>query len=47
MITIDHLVHRITVHILPTRTHLWSANFSLHFTRWLLWLCRYFSKYFV
>jgi len=34
MITIDHLVRRITVRSLPTRPHLWSANFGPRFTSW-------------
>jgi len=31
MITVDHLVRRITVCILPTCLHLRSANFGLRF----------------
>ena len=34
MITIDHLVSRITVCILPTCPHLRSANFGPRFTHW-------------
>jgi len=34
MITIDHLVRRITVRILLTCPHLQSANFGPCFTRW-------------
>jgi len=32
MITIEHLVHKITVRILPTHLHLPSANFGPHFS---------------
>ena len=41
MITIDHVVHRITVHILPTRPHLRFANFRPRFTCW--WYAFYMS----